>query len=276
MASLISAFSYNDMVLLMSLLYLCVDMQFSWHEFDHCRWPIHRWLLVSYAFIVGFRVVHVAGQVNSSAESGDFLLNLRHKGMLSRALISAVWGLLLPLFLVWTVVGSYWLWDSKSHSSKCLPMGMLFTFISTWLALSYVWIIVHMGVGVVAFTMERRLRNAEFNLRAIEDADMLVRWGQVSQLSGYMSLANGLEGGLTPSEIASLPDLVATTADAGCECPICLCDVQVGDNVRQLQVCGHTFHRSCLDLWLLRRADCPLCKRNVRTPSSRVRSNWNV
>lgn len=29
---------------------------------------------------------------------------------------------------------------------------------------------------------------------------------------------------------------------------------------RQLDGCGHTFHRSCIDLWLFRRADCPLCK----------------
>lgn len=266
MATLLDSFTYNDAVLMMSLCYLCVDMQFSWHEFDSCFWPVHRWLLLSYFFIVAFRVMHVVGSVNTSPESGDFLLNLRHKGFLSRALVSAIWGLLLPLFLVWTIIGTYWLWDSRDRSTKCLPMGMLFMFVVTWLSLSYVWLVVHAVVGAVAFTLERRLQKAEFDLRSIADADTLMRWGQVGQLSGYTSLSNSIDVGLQPSEIAALPEMIATEAQVGdgCECPICLCDFKDGDKVRKIGVCGHTFHRSCLDLWLLRRADCPLCKSNVR------------
>merc|ERR1719158_400603 len=144
---------------------------------------------------------------------------------------------------------------------------MLLYFVAAWQVLSYAWIAVHIGVGSYAFALERRLRKAEFNLRAIEDADMLVRWGQVSRLSGYLSLSQSTDGGLTPYEISSLPETTATAAEIGdgCECPICLADLKIGDPVRQLGGCGHTFHRSCLDLWLLRRADCPLCKRNIRS-----------
>lgn len=266
MAKLTESLTLNDGVLLVSLLYLCFDINTSWHEFSECRWPVHRWLLFSYGFILFFRFTHILGAVLATAESGDFLLNLRHKSTLPRLIVSLTWLLMLPLFTVWTGLGTFWLIDSKRHSAQCLPMGMLLCFVATWQVLTYAWIVVHVGIGVVAMVMERRLRNAEFNLRSVEDADTIVRWGQVSSLSSYTAIAGALSGGLTPAEINALPVLVATEANVGdgCECSICLGDVNVGDTVRELGTCGHTFHRSCLDLWLLRRADCPLCKRDVR------------
>jgi len=272
MAQLRSSLSCNDGVLVVSLLYLSFDINSSWHEFSECRWPVHRWLLASYAFILIFRFTQILGTLSATSESGDFLLNLRHKGALPRILVSATWLLMLPLFTLWTGLGTFWLWDSKRHSVQCLPVGMLLCFIITWQILTYAWIVVHLGIGSMAWVLENRLRKAEFNLRSIEDADMLGRWGQVSSLPHYNALTGVLSGGLTPTEIRALPQHTATVTEVGegCECSICLCDVRVGDSVRQLGACGHTFHRSCLDLWLLRRADCPLCKRDVRASGQEV------
>jgi len=70
---------------------------------------------------------------------------------------------------------------------------------------------------------------------------------------------------LTASEIKSLPEVTLAHGFA-CgehECSICITELEPGDRVRRVSGCGHTFHCSCIDLWLLRRADCPLCKRNV-------------
>lgn len=268
-SQVLSSLSINDAVLLVSLTYLSFDINNSWHEFSECRWPVHRWLLVSYAFILIFRFSQIVGAVFATPDSGDLLLNLRHKGALPRIIVLLTWCLALPLFIAWSGLGTYWLLDSRRHSAQCLPMGMLFCFIVTWQVLTYAWIVVHVGIGSIAWVLEHRLREAEFNLRSIEDADMLVRWGQVSSLSGYTTLTNSLTGGLTATEISALPHFVATHADIGdgIECSICLGDISQGDAVRQLEACGHTFHRPCLDLWLLRRADCPLCKRNVRACS---------
>merc|ERR1719446_228111 len=76
-----------------------------------------------------------------------------------------------------------------------------------------------------------------------------------------------LRCGLTAAQIASLPCKTATRALVkqmqDIDCPICLCPLQIGDSVRSLDSCSHTFHRACIDLWLLRRADCPLCKASV-------------
>merc|ERR1719265_263219 len=100
-AQCLSNLSYNDGVLAGLFLYLCWEVDDSWHEFRECRWPVHRWLLTSYAFILILRFTHVVGNFHASAESGEFLLNLRHKGALSRTAVSMTWFLMVPLFTAW-------------------------------------------------------------------------------------------------------------------------------------------------------------------------------
>jgi hypothetical protein len=46
-------------------------------------------------------------------------------------------------------------------------------------------------------------------------------------------------------------------------CAICIDDYQEGDSVRDLP-CGHIFHDSCVDEWLLKHNRlCPVCKQDV-------------
>ena len=42
-------------------------------------------------------------------------------------------------------------------------------------------------------------------------------------------------------------------------CPICLCSFEEGDQVTVLQ-CTHSFCKDCIELWLLKRNLCPMCK----------------
>jgi len=46
------------------------------------------------------------------------------------------------------------------------------------------------------------------------------------------------------------------------ECMVCLDTLQKGEEVRCLP-CDHTFHRKCIDDWLLSRRKCPLCNLNI-------------
>jgi len=271
---IMAALHMNDGVLFTALLYLSIDMQYAWDEFTSCQWPVNRWLLVSYIFIVAFRLMHAFGTMKMSAAGGDFLLNLRHKETLPHLLMSMTW-LVLPLFAVWTGVGTYWLVDSKRLDGRCLPLGVPFYFIATWQALSYGWILIHATLGGMAWFLERKLRRTEDALRSIEDPDTLSRWGDVGRMSSYTDLANNSLNGLTPEQIKKLPESTADALDLseGSECSICLNDLEHDDAVRKLGNCGHTFHRSCIDLWLLRRADCPLCKGNVLCGGHNVIAN---
>jgi len=257
----------NDAVLVISLLYLSIDIQYDWDTFSACYKPIHKWLLVSYTLIVASRLVHIVGSLTSSAESGDFLLNLRQKHAVVRFLTSFTWFIIVPAFTFWSAIGTKWILEVREHTPHCLPSGVHLWFLVIWQVLGYLWVLIHCGLGAMAWFLEHRLRNAELDLEQIEDADVVTRWGQVSRLSGYTAV-QGLskEGGLAPSKILALPsaEMPDHPGMVEEECPICLNVLKCGDTVRQLGPCGHTFHRSCIDLWLLRRADCPLCKHKVK------------
>jgi len=250
-----------------------VDLQYEWASFSGCHRPIHVWLMVSYATVVAFRMLYLLGASRASSGEDDFLLNLRQKGT-SGLLSSFTWLITLPFFTLWTVVGTWWLRDVMVYTPNCLPVGAHSWFIIFWQALSYIWILVHAVLGVMAWALERRLRRSEADLRRMGDADTVARWGQgFSQLGSYASLTGDEEKGLTPAQIGALASpkpwvsVGSATSECGeCECAICINELQEGEIVRTLTGCNHTFHKSCIDLWLLRRADCPLCKRNVCSP----------
>jgi hypothetical protein len=267
---------YNDAVLFISLLYSCLDLQFEWDMFNTCAKPVHHWLLVSYACVLGFRLTHLLGswsaQEGSPGVAGTtFILELRHKGALPRALSRFVWLMAVPFFAFWTLVGTSWLWTVRSDSPRCMPTDTHFWFSAFWLALCYIWISIYVALGVVAAVLEWRVRRAEGDLREIEDADVRSRWGEVSHLSGYDQLLGGPGQGLTAREILTLPcENAPDEGDAEAfenECSICISAFEPGDRVRRLPGCSHTFHKSCIDLWLLRNPECPLCKRPVLSKS---------
>lgn len=266
---MVQPLGYNDGILLVSLVYSSIDLQFEWDSFSTCRHPIHMWLLTSYFCVITFRLTHLMGVRSSSGHSEDFLLDLRQKGWLPWALAQFTWTLALPFFVCWTLLGTRWLWNVAVHTPECVPTDMHMWFAVFWLVLCYVWIIIHLALGIVAWLLERRLQRAEGDLRELESDDVLSRWGQVSRLQDYTSLSLGPQQGLSPGDINSLSGLTSISA-GGCEeggdteCSICLNEFDEGDTVRRLTNCGHCFHKSCIDLWLLRRADCPLCKRPVK------------
>jgi hypothetical protein len=51
-------------------------------------------------------------------------------------------------------------------------------------------------------------------------------------------------------------------------CAICQDRMRQGELVRKLTACEHSFHRACVDNWLLRRSvRCPTCRHDVREPT---------
>ena len=45
------------------------------------------------------------------------------------------------------------------------------------------------------------------------------------------------------------------------QCSICLSNYEEDDVIRVL-VCGHHFHKSCCDAWLVANPSCPVCRSN--------------
>jgi len=259
----------KDMVLAVSLGFLTYDLACDWSDFRLCPKPIHKWLVVSYLMIAVWRLLVMVVSFTSSTTTWEVQLNLRHENSKSRVLVSFSW-LALPLVATWSVLGSIWAWDMVKSAPSCMPSELHLVFLVFWQVLCYAWLATNMFVGKVAWTLESRVRQAEHNIREIEDDDSLRRWGRVGELEGYAALPVKMAaGGLSPSEIRSLPGLRCRTKEEEDEeavnqdCPICLLPLQADETLRELGACKHAFHRSCIDLWLLRSADCPLCKTRV-------------
>jgi len=208
----------------------------------------------------------------SSTEAGHLLINLRQKSAALQLALSMMWLIILPVFAAWSVFGTMWTYEVMTVAPHCMPSTMHTWFLLVWQVMSYAWIMIYGGLGVVAWVLELRLRKAEGNLRQIEDAEVLERWGRVSVLDGYTALPATMAcAGLKPEEINSLPGRDIDLQEDGRldeDCPICLHPLRGTSSVRQLRACGHVFHRPCVDLWLLRSADCPLCKVRVSATST--------
>lgn len=51
----------------------------------------------------------------------------------------------------------------------------------------------------------------------------------------------------------------ACSSDAPLECPVCLGEFKSKDRILHLE-CLHSFHEACVDPWLEKHMNCPVCK----------------
>eukprot|EP01135_Chromosphaera_perkinsii_P005637 Nk52_evm8s356 gene=Nk52_evmTU8s356 len=58
-------------------------------------------------------------------------------------------------------------------------------------------------------------------------------------------------------------DNSALSDDAEDQCAVCLEEFSEGQELRSIPGCGHTFHLTCVDPWLINKQTCPLCKHSI-------------
>eukprot|EP00931_Biecheleriopsis_adriatica_P067854 TRINITY_DN41917_c0_g1_i1.p1 TRINITY_DN41917_c0_g1~~TRINITY_DN41917_c0_g1_i1.p1 ORF type:complete len:396 (-),score=78.03 TRINITY_DN41917_c0_g1_i1:82-1269(-) len=86
--------------------------------------------------------------------------------------------------------------------------------------------------------------------------------GYEERLMEVLSRRQGLTGDVIDRiELRSWED---SGPDGQRQCMVCLCNFEKDEEVRRLPCSGsHVFHASCIDEWLRRCTDCPICKTNV-------------
>eukprot|EP00443_Scrippsiella_acuminata_P065384 CAMPEP_0115374698 /NCGR_PEP_ID=MMETSP0271-20121206/2084_1 /TAXON_ID=71861 /ORGANISM="Scrippsiella trochoidea, Strain CCMP3099" /LENGTH=237 /DNA_ID=CAMNT_0002797745 /DNA_START=27 /DNA_END=737 /DNA_ORIENTATION=- len=224
-----------DAVLFLSLTWLSFDLCLSWDAFEGCPKPIHKWLLASYLMMVAMRLACVLSARLAAPQAGYFLLNLRQSSAKQQAIMNFTWLVITPLFTLWTLLGTVWIVQVMWQAPQQMPSGMHFWILIVWQVMSYLWFCMYGCVGMVAWRFEQRLRTAEVDLRALEDGDVLARWGRVSNLEGYRSLPATMAAcHPQPSRRAGIPQQLHDNIAGNDDCPICLEGLQEGESVREL------------------------------------------
>uniref|UniRef100_A0A5B7B0J3 RING-type domain-containing protein n=1 Tax=Davidia involucrata TaxID=16924 RepID=A0A5B7B0J3_DAVIN len=70
--------------------------------------------------------------------------------------------------------------------------------------------------------------------------------------------------GLEPVVVAAIPTVKfnreAFSSMEDAQCTICLGEYQEKEVLRIMPQCGHSFHLSCIDVWLRKQSTCPVCR----------------
>lgn len=100
-------------------------------------------------------------------------------------------------------------------------------------------------------------------LRRIESGEMF-EIGSRIDLEMPEHRANGLQ----PGVVAAIPKLMfnreAFSSAEDMQCTICLAEYQEREFLRIMPNCGHSFHLSCIDIWLRKQSTCPVCRLSVQ------------
>ncbi|KAK6144654.1 hypothetical protein DH2020_021474 [Rehmannia glutinosa] len=74
--------------------------------------------------------------------------------------------------------------------------------------------------------------------------------------------------GLEPLVVANFPTKkykeVCLASKENAQCTVCLSEYHEDDTLRILPLCGHSFHATCIDIWLQQHSTCPVCRISLR------------
>ncbi|KAK6119423.1 hypothetical protein DH2020_046839 [Rehmannia glutinosa] len=74
--------------------------------------------------------------------------------------------------------------------------------------------------------------------------------------------------GLEPVVVAAIPTMKfnreAFSSMEDAQCTICLAEYEEKEMLRIMPKCGHSFHLSCIDIWLRKQSTCPVCRLSLQ------------
>ncbi|KAM7273712.1 hypothetical protein ACFE04_028376 [Oxalis oulophora] len=257
----------------------CIIVAINWKRYQFCTYPLHIWIVVDYTTVFVFRLLMFLDNGLASGMGLDFGRHQRYARFCGRVAVLSVLSLLLyPFLWAWTVIGTLWFAKSKN----CLPEeGQKWGFL-IWLLFSYcgLFCISCMSIGKWLTRREAHLVRAQQGIPVSEygvlvDMVWVPDWafeaaGQEMRGMGqdaaiyhpglYLSTA---QREAVEALIQDLPKFRLKAVPTDCsECPICLEEFHVGDEVRGLP-CAHNFHVECIDEWLRLNVKCPRCRCSV-------------
>lgn len=78
-----------------------------------------------------------------------------------------------------------------------------------------------------------------------------------------VSLPEWVGGGGGEGAAKRVPPLSLVQLDKAPPCSVCLDDMEPGQLVRTLPLCGHLYHDVCITMWAARKNRCPVCNQAI-------------
>lgn len=232
-------FKWYDGFFLSMLATSAIIVAINWKRYHLCKYPLHVWIVADYTAVFLFRLLMFVDNGFAAGMGLDFGWQQRYSRFCGRVVVLSILSLLLyPFLWAWTIIGT--LWFTKARD--CLPEeGQKWGFL-IWLLFSYC------GLCCIAFFCIGKwlARRQAHMLRAQQ---------------GIPISEHGREA--VEALIQELPKFRLKAVPTDCsECPICLEEFHVGNEVRGLP-CAHNFHVECIDQWLRLNVKCPRCRCSV-------------
>ncbi|CAI0545788.1 unnamed protein product [Linum tenue] len=237
-------------------------------------------LQVDYTTVFVFRLLMFIDNGLAAGMVLDFGWQQRYALYCGRVVVISILSMMLyPFLWAWTVIGTLWFTSARN----CLPEeGQKWGFL-IWLLFSYCGLvcIACMCIGKWLSRRQALVARAQNGVpvteyRVIVDMIQVPDWA--FEAAGQEMRGMGQDNNtayhpglyLTPTQreavealIQELPKFRLKVVPTDCsECPICLEEFRVGNEVRGLP-CAHNFHVECIDEWLRLNVKCPRCRCSV-------------
>ncbi|KAL2492713.1 E3 ubiquitin-protein ligase SIS3 [Abeliophyllum distichum] len=272
-------FKWYDGFFLSMLATSIIIVAINWKRYHLCAYPLHIWIVVDYTIVFVFRLMMFVDNGLAAGMGLDYGSQQRYARFCGRIVVLSILTLLLyPFLWTWTIIGTLWFTRARS----CLPEdGQKWGFL-IWLLFSYCGL-----VCIACATIGKWLTRRQAHLLRAQHGILISEYGVMVDMirvpdwafeaAGQEMRVMGLDVAsyqpgiyLTPAQIEAVEALIqelpkfrmkAVPTDCS-ECPICLEEFHVGNEVRGLP-CAHNFHVECIDQWLRLNVKCPRCRSSV-------------
>ncbi|KAI4303856.1 hypothetical protein MLD38_039445 [Melastoma candidum] len=272
-------FQWYDGFFLSMLATSVIIVLINWSGYQLCIYPLHIWIVVDFTIVFVFRMLMFVDNGLAAGMGLDFGRQQRHARFCGRIVVLFLLSMLLyPFLWAWTVIGTLWF----TRARDCLPVeGQKWGFL-IWLLFSYCGLLCIACMSLSKWLTRRHahMLQAQQGIPISEygvfvDMIRVPDWafeaaGQELRVMGQDAATYHPSLYLTPTQreavealIQELPKFRLKAVPTDCsECPICLEEFHVGNEVRGLP-CAHNFHVECIDEWLRLNVKCPRCRCSV-------------
>ncbi|KAI3464071.1 hypothetical protein Pfo_020734 [Paulownia fortunei] len=268
-------FKWYDGFFLSMLATSIIIVAINWKRYHLCTYPLHIWIVVDYTTVFVFRLLMFVDNGLASGMGLDLGSQQRYARFCGRIVVLSILALLLyPFLWAWTIIGTLWFTSARN----CLPEeGQKWGFL-IWLLFSYCGLLCIAGICMGKWLTRRQAHLLRAQGIPVSEYGVLVDMVRVPdwafEVAGQELRGMGLDAAtyqpglyLTPAQreavealIQELPKFRLKAVPTDCsECPICLEEFHVGNEVRGLP-CAHNFHVECIDEWLQLNIKCPRCR----------------